>query len=66
LGVVWLVVALELWSAEVWPEVLLDCAWTFTEAHIAAATEAPSKAFNSLFIFMSISCELGAHLNNIG
>ena len=38
-----------------WPAVLLDCACAFTETAIAAATEAPSRPFNSLCIFMSIS-----------
>ncbi|GAB3467908.1 hypothetical protein GCM10027321_35770 [Massilia terrae] len=65
LGVVCSVVVLVLWSAAVWPDVLLDCAWTFTEVNIAAATEAPSNAFNSLFIFMSISCELGGNTSTI-
>ena len=38
-----------------WPAVLLDCAWTVVAPNMAAATEAPSRPFSSLFIFMSIS-----------
>jgi hypothetical protein len=33
----------------------LDCAWTVVAPNMAAATEAPSRPFSSLFIFMSIS-----------
>jgi signal-induced proliferation-associated 1 like protein 3 len=36
-------------------ELLLVWAWAFTAPHIATATEAPSKPFSSLFIFMSFS-----------
>jgi hypothetical protein len=36
------------WSVEV-------CAWTPTPPNIAATTETPSRPFNNLFIFMSIS-----------
>jgi hypothetical protein len=32
-----------------------DWAWTVVAPNMAAATEAPSRPFNSLFIFMSIS-----------
>jgi hypothetical protein len=38
-----------------WSVLLPDCAWTGSELNIAATTEAPSKPFNTLFIFMSIS-----------
>jgi hypothetical protein len=38
-----------------WPEVEPDCALALNDIAIAAATEAPSIAFNSLCIFMSIS-----------
>jgi len=34
---------------------LLDCAWALTDPSIAMATEAPSRPFSSLFIFMSLS-----------
>ncbi|QNA87741.1 hypothetical protein G4G28_03340 [Massilia sp. Dwa41.01b] len=37
------------------PEVLLDCACAPKEATIAAATDALSRPFNSLCIFMSFS-----------
>jgi signal-induced proliferation-associated 1 like protein 3 len=38
------------WSAEP-----LVCAWAASPPNIAATTEAPSRPFNNLFIFMSIS-----------
>jgi hypothetical protein len=38
-----------------WPAVLLDCAWTAVAPNMAATTEALSRPFSSLFIFMSIS-----------
>jgi hypothetical protein len=57
------------WPLAPWPEVpevLPDCAWTFTELNIAATTDAPSSTFNTLFVFMSISCLFrGKNLNKI-
>jgi hypothetical protein len=57
-----LVPPMELWPDEVpdwpvalWPDELLSCACTLTELNIAATTDAPSSAFRSLFVFMSIS-----------
>jgi hypothetical protein len=44
-----------LWPEAAWPEVLLDCACAFSEANIAATTDAPSNPFSTLLIFMSIS-----------
>ena len=38
-----------------WPAAVPDCAWTVVAPNMAAATDAPSRPFNSLFIFMSIS-----------
>ena len=38
-----------------WPAVPVDWAWTVVAPNMAAATEAPSRPFSSLFIFMSIS-----------
>jgi hypothetical protein len=46
---------LELCPAALWPDVLPACACTFREVNIAATTETPSSAFNTLLIFMSIS-----------
>jgi signal-induced proliferation-associated 1 like protein 3 len=37
------------------PAVLLDCACTLIALNIAAATDAPSRPFSNLFVFMSIS-----------
>jgi hypothetical protein len=48
----------EVWSLACepdWPAVLLDCALALNDMVMAAATDAPSIAFNSLCIFMSIS-----------
>jgi signal-induced proliferation-associated 1 like protein 3 len=36
-------------------ELPLVCAWAFTVPNIAMATDAPSRPFSSLFIFMSLS-----------
>jgi hypothetical protein len=36
-------------------EPLPACAWAFMEPHIATTTDAPSRPFNTLFIFMSLS-----------
>jgi signal-induced proliferation-associated 1 like protein 3 len=33
----------------------LVCAWAFMAPHIATATDAPSRPFSNLFIFMSLS-----------
>jgi hypothetical protein len=38
-----------------WSAVLGVCAWAASPPHIAATTDAPSRPFNNLFIFMSIS-----------
>jgi signal-induced proliferation-associated 1 like protein 3 len=46
---------LELWPEALCPVVLPVCACTFREVNIAATTETPSSAFNTLLIFMSIS-----------
>jgi hypothetical protein len=37
------------------PAVLLDCAWTVKPLNIAATTDAPSKPFKSLVVFISFS-----------
>jgi signal-induced proliferation-associated 1 like protein 3 len=49
-----------LWSCALAPVPLVDelplvCAWTFTAPNIAMATDAPSRPFSNLFIFMSLS-----------
>jgi signal-induced proliferation-associated 1 like protein 3 len=36
-------------------ELPLVCAWAFTVPNIAMATDAPSRPFSNLFIFMSLS-----------
>ena len=41
--------------AVVWPVVAVDCAWTAVAPSMAAAADAPSRAFRSLFIFISLS-----------
>jgi signal-induced proliferation-associated 1 like protein 3 len=51
--VAWSAWALALVSPVV--EALLFCAWALPTPNIATATEAPSKPFSNLFIFMSLS-----------
>jgi hypothetical protein len=36
-------------------DVLLDCAWAFIAPDIASTTEAPSRPFSNLLVFMSLS-----------
>jgi signal-induced proliferation-associated 1 like protein 3 len=55
----WVGVLVVLWSCAVAlvpvEELPLVCAWAVTAPHIAIATDAPSRPFNNLFIFMSLS-----------
>jgi signal-induced proliferation-associated 1 like protein 3 len=56
---------LEPWSCELAllpplvDELPLVCAWAVIAPHIATATEAPSRPFSNLFIFMSLSFRWG-------
>jgi hypothetical protein len=54
---VWLLPDMDFVSLAVplWPEVSVVCACTPSAPHIATASDAPSRPFNNLFIFMSIS-----------